>query len=51
MKDATAGQMVTYRHLHRGGYGYETCHAILRPLVAVAGAMVEADETADERED
>lgn len=26
MKDATAGQMVTYRHLHRGGYGYETCH-------------------------
>ena len=23
---AMVGQMVTYKHLHRGGYGYETSH-------------------------
>ncbi len=24
--NAVVGQMVTYKHLHRGGYGYETSH-------------------------
>lgn len=32
------GDRVIYRHLHRGGYGYETCHPAV--VVRAAGKRV-----------